>query len=506
MKKMNSIIALVLVLVMASIAMISCKPSQKNTPETDNVSETNGTVGTTLETDENGYVIDGLGKQDFGRKEITILYWQRASGDSQFEFDGDMSNTFEAQVHIRNLNVKSRLNVELKWQPHEHNEQKYVTTVRTLAGDGTLDILASYSMVPAMMMQEGLICDLLSLDYLDFNMPWWNQTLVKKNKIYNHMYFCGGDISPDMLGETFVIFANKNMAQDQKINETIQTKYGCQDLYDLVYQQKWTLDKMIQLSKDVTSSTASKGSYSTENTYGFATYCINIDSFYQGAGMFTIENAADGSLVPSDDFGSARTHSLVSSLINFFNDSSSIFDDYDPNDVNCFTSWYNGNVLFFSNTLQTIKNNYEHDMSIYILPVPKYDEDQEDYNCIPGFYHTLWSIPIASNNKSESAAVLECLASESYRTVMPTYYEKLLRVRYTESIEDFNMIDFIKGKTTVDIGRILNKNFQNKTWSTFRDTIRKRENDWMSAYKGIEDILIGGCTSTNDMIRAIEKR
>ncbi|MBQ7983184.1 MAG: hypothetical protein IJ302_06430, partial [Clostridia bacterium] len=116
-------------------------------------------------------------------------------------------------------------------------------------------------------------------------------------------------------------------------------------------------------------------------------------------------------------------------------------------------------------------------------PMPKYDEAQEDYYTVSSFPYTLYGIPVDAKDPSMSAALLECLASESYRTVSPALFEVALKVKYASDSDVSAMYDIIRTSNVFDIGRIFNDSMNGKTYSMFRSSLIDNKDGWISTYE-----------------------
>lgn len=505
--------ALAMLMLLAGLA--SCKGGKTNPADsTGNGTETEPDSGevTTDNRDENGYLLDDLGERDYGDRKIRILTWINKSYN-QFSFDsetGDHGNKFEAAVYSRNLQVERRMKVRLQWTSIEGNNsamENYISKARELSQSGDVDIFAAYSMIPATLAQDGLLSDMNVLPNVNLEQPWWNRSMLEKCSIYGKNYFGAGDLSPDMLAATYLVYANKKMVADNRIEETIANEYGADSLYDLVYSGKWTLDKMIRLSRDVAVDSADGTAAGA--TYGFSTYLINVDPFLQGAGILTVENGADGSLIPSDSFGSVDTQKLLTTLVDFFQSSAAFLGRYDEgwDNATWINTWYENRAMFLMEDFTRAKLNYEKGVYTYLLPVPKAEEAQDGYRCIPGFYCTVWSVAHGSAKDEAVGATLECLASESYRSVMPAFYEQLLRRRYADDPGEYEMIDYIKGTISFDSGRLFTSVFGGKTWSAFRNCVNGNSKDWTSYYgQNVADVMTNGCDTINRIIDIYKNR
>ena len=81
-------------------------------------------------------------------------------------------------------------------------------------------------------------------------------------------------------------------------------------------------------------------------------------------------------------------------------------------------------------------------------------------------------------------AVLEAMALESYKSVVPTYYEVALKGRYLEDSDSWRMLDMIYENVKVDAGVLYTKNL-GSIHQTPRDMIDTGKNSITSLLKAI---------------------
>ena len=476
MKSLIRGLTILLVLLMLLPSVISCKNNKGNTDVESTESDVAEDSETVIEYDDKGYQKDNLGMQDFGGKEIRILGWK----DAPFkEFDLDYKEVegtpLGQAVYNRNMKVEHRMNVSLKYNlvpGNNSNRSNYIKEVETALADRSVDGFACYSMCATSLMLQGYVLDLKTMDYLDFDAPWWSRGIIESSSLYDRVYFGTGSIAPSLLGETYVMYYNKAMA-DVYLRQELDA-LGAETLYDLVDDGRWTVDNFIRLAKTVTISGITK----TENdTYGYVTIGAGYDSWYFASNMSTLDNAEDGSLQISDDWGSSKTQELADKLLGFFSGSSA---GAAYGDVSVAASFMNGTALFRNDALSRLPNMAQTqpvgETGVGVLPMPMWDEDQNDYVSIPGFGFTLYSIARSSDRKDEIAATIECLASEGYRLTEPNLYEVLLKARSTDgegSADDRRMMDLVRDSIYIDSGRIHNDGIGGFGWKMFRSSIQE---------------------------------
>jgi hypothetical protein len=131
----------------------------------------------------------------------------------------------------------------------------------------------------------------------------------------------------------------------------------------------------------------------------------------------------------------------------------------------------NGKVIFYLGILndtlgeglhETLKEGLREMKSDFgMLPYPKLDEFQEEYVSFMHNASVMITCPVSSDIdrvNEELSAVIEALASESYRSVTIPYYETALKAAYNRDDLSSQMIDIITGQHYT-VKSTLTKNF-----------------------------------------------
>ena len=108
-------------------------------------------------------------------------------------------------IHYRNIDVETRLGLKIKSvaQPgsyEQRNEWNNTLSVSVLTNTGDFDGACFYLSYGVALAKEGIYYNLLSVTkddggYLDFEKPWWNQTLVDELSTYGSLFFAGGSLT-----------------------------------------------------------------------------------------------------------------------------------------------------------------------------------------------------------------------------------------------------------------------------------------------------------------------
>ena len=89
-----------------------------------------------------------------------------------------------------------------------------------------------------------------------------------------------------------------------------------------------------------------------------------------------------------------------------------------------------------------------------ILPMPKWDEAQEEYITMADGNHNALAIPVTVQNLEAVGTITEALSAESYKIVFPAYYDVALKVKGTRDPESIKMLDRIVESSAFDFGYI----------------------------------------------------
>ena len=236
---------------------------------------------------------------------------------------------------------------------------------------------------------------------------------------------------------------------------------------DSVHNGEWTLDKFIEYTSGMYSDLDGNQAPSLGDRYGLAVTEVHFDAFYTGADMVTIEVDQDGALVVSEDLFSQKAVDVVDTVYNLLNKSG---DSETEKGVNSFKE---GNVLFVIERASALSRHLSSvSFSFGILPIPKYDTNQESYKTCLSFPYTMYMISTAANNANAAAATIQLMAYESYKTITPALFEESMKSRYADQSDDALIFDYIREGVVIDIGRLFTKQLDNLSYSIFRGAVK----------------------------------
>ena len=470
---MKKIVSYLLLCSMLSAALTACGGSGSDAKDT---TANNPTDTTAVDTDHdaNGFLLDTIPSDtNFGGTAVNILIREDVA-NTEFFVEEQTGDIVDDALFKRNQTVEDRLGVDINFIPIAGDWAGRETmngAIRqsVMAADGEYDLCAVLSNQLATLTVEGLLTNLNTLDYLDFDKPWWARGLLDELAVDDKLYFASGDASLGLINGMMCIFYNKSMCED----------FSIPDLYEIVNNGEWTIDKVVELTKDVYQDIDSDGLKSENDRFGFATGSYNqLYGFLDSFNVQILEKDSDG--YPSKYvFSSEKATNVVQKLVSLFKDNNAFMTSHEDK-IDFINAFSENRVLFVTGEFKDTATYRDISAFDYgVIPFPKWDEDQADYRTTARATYSSFCIPITAKDPDMSAAVLECFASESYRTVSPAYFETALKVKYSRDDETAQMYDLIKSSVTFSFATSFTMAIGDPQ-NTFKAMIASLNEDWAS--------------------------
>lgn len=440
---------LVISFVLAPLSVVLAGCADKDPPPPDNTD--GNTVDSGGET-EKTEVWDDIPKDtNFDDTELTFLVWTQCIM-KEFDSEGIVGDLVGDELYDRNIRIEDQLGVKLTFIRASGSSESAGTEIRMKAeadiksGIGAYDVLAGTSrLVPAMAL-NGSVYDLNTLEHLNFDKPYYPASLTGNCEMNGKLFWLTGDISTNLLWLMYVTIYSKE----------VFTTYDLEDPYDLVRQNRWTLDKLIEMTtgcyEDNGNDIVDDGDF-----FGLTMYELNIDAFIGTAGVKVIEKNIKNELILSPDLKNQKTIDLIEKLGDYFANKDITFDtNYDS----ARRIFFEERAIFLIDSVYLIagmdkrENEDKIDFKYGIIPTPKYDDLQEDFITPISHHYTNYGILISSNNVDASAAVLERMGAENYNNVTPLVFETAMKERYASDNDASEMFDLIRSGLSIDMGRL----------------------------------------------------
>lgn len=413
------------------------------------------------ESQEQTQLTDNLPEMNFEGEAFRIAVGEYAKQD--FVAEEETGETLNDAVYRRNITVEERFGAvfDIIWETGVYNRVRQSVT----ANDDAYEICDEMYQVVIPMATEGLLIDFKTLGYTDFTKPWWDSNVERDICYGDKLFYTSGDLNTSTMGMSCIVLFNKNMFDSMSIAYP----------YQLVNDGKWSYDRFFDIVKQGISDLNGDGKIQyTDDRYGYVgwQYEIGPNLFESMGGRYVKK---DENNLPALALGNEFTYLLFDKIINLFTSDNGGWQNsvgWGP-DMDVFKA---SRALMLDSRFTLLNNFRDMEDDFGILPHPKLDDEQSEYYQLISNVGNLNCIPITNSRLEMTSIILEALAFESYRSVMPQYFEVLLQVKYTRDNESADMLSIVKKSTRFD----LSLNTVNS--STILNMISRGENNFASQY------------------------
>ncbi len=466
-------------LLLLGVLLASCGGGE--TPAADNTDTAAVGSDTAAVTEADAY---GYPELDCGGEALRVLN-SSDTWNTYYYLDHEQTTgeSLDDVIYARNRSIEERFNMVLQ----VNNEQdidaaaKYLSTV-IMSGDDLYDV--SYiraDTLPSLLTGE-MLYDLQTVDGFRFEEPWWDDAVVKGGQIGDDkaLFFASNYFSLYGFEATVCTYFNEQMFTDRDLEFP----------YQLVRDGKWTLERMyeyVQAGVNLNGDSDFAWQEGANSIYGIATWSNGYHALLNGAGAYYANMDDSGS--PIISVQDEHFINVLDNLTeNLFANPGYILSGSNMTSGNHSTVFLTGRCMF---TVAQVKSaNMFRDMedSFGMLPMPKYDEAQEDYSCYISSTQLLMSLPVTNSNPERTAIIMDALSYESYRDVLPVYYEIKLSQKGLRNDDSIEMLDIVRANRYTNFGEIFGwtNQLQSKLYSKMLQGSGNYSSDIASALKGIE--------------------
>lgn len=430
---------------------------------------------------------------DFGGATVTVLHrGGDASTTLEVVAEEYTADIVASAIYNRNVLVEDRLKINIESITAADNIDQginVVNQVRTAvqADSDDFNVFANHMSQTTPLILEGSLMNIYNEQYLDWEQPWWNQSFTEQIMLDNKLYFAVGELSQTMIRGSYAMFVNKDL---------FETVFHDEDIYQVVNEGKWTLDKLKDYSAAMYNDSNGDLTKDADDIFGFTLYAgpksdVH-DAFTGSCDIDLVVKNADGVLELA--VTNERTYTFLEELKELY------YSDYytyvTANDNDAHTKFINNTTLFTADRLEVTEKLRDMEADYGIIPVPKLNEDQADYS---GFTHngfSVFCVPITANDRSLVSAFLEAMCAESYRSVTPAYYEVALKQKYARDEVVSQMLDMITSNIRFDFGFIysaslndLIKVFRNLVGDEYSNPASQLKSTQKSTAKLLENLV-----------------
>lgn len=461
--------ALALALLMAAVAFASCNndANESSAPSSNSDAVVSTSDDSGSEPEVSVGPLDHLVDR-YTDKEVTFLVNTQtdvSNGYRSIEIcpnDEDQKYTYmNDAVERRNRMIEEQLGIKISEIRTTTMTSDITNAINT--GSQEFQVVCPWMTDAGPLVASGCFYDLRDYDdVIRFDQPYWDNNANESLSINKKLYFTTGDFSLLSMDVTHCMIFNRDVVAEN----------GLENPYDLVADGKWTLDKMMELSRAVTSDSDGEPGYSYKDNIGLHVNANYSNSFFIGSGENFIRK--DSNDIPYLVIYNERATEVVSKITSVFSSEASLYiEGYNSQAQqdgfnNCYAAardaLANKRALFVTITLSDIISlSNAYDCNFGLLVTPKFNEEQDTYHSyISVICATCVAIPLSNEDPETAALAIEALNAASTETTKKDYYERVLKAQKLKDEEGEQMLDFIFNNRVYDLGAIYN-------WGGIRD-------------------------------------
>lgn len=356
------------------------------------------------------------------------------------ETDGDaVSNA----VYLRNKSLEEKYGVILELIKSENQNADTTGIPLIQAGEDAYDLVAPHGARCINYAMNDCCLDWYDLPYLNLSYDWWAQGARDSFTFRNTLLFMTGDLSHLSTAASYVIVFNKDILRNNEIEYP----------YEEVKEGTWTFERMTEIAKTCAQDMDSDGVCSLDSSSDILGYVT-----YPWGGTYCTLFASGTHILSRDEndmpIVTLASETSFDALTKFFALATSDIAHLDSADGNpkVNPAVIANRVVFHDTNLITVASQFrKSDLNYGIVPFPKTAQVDTYASHVAGAVN-VYLIPKTVTDRARTALVLEYLAQEGNRLVIPEYYESVVTGKSMRDAESYEMLPIIAASRLYDFG------------------------------------------------------
>ncbi len=464
-------LSLILSALMLASSAVSCSESkvQETSPEDTSAPVSGetaaGTADPLAEENENTKIqpdlpdvtFDGYTFRMIG-KGTSLVHWQSKDLTAE-EITGEPIND---AVYNRNALVSERFDVNFKeFVVANLSAQQSEVAMSCQAGTDEYDMAAFQPEgAVASLISNGYVMNLHDIPYMDLTRPWYDQSCIEQMSVGGRLYCVMGSMLTMDDDATGAIFFNKQLADMN----------GLPDLYEMVDNGTWTIDKLTEFADLAKRDANGDGEMTAmEDVWGTISEYVTTFALISGSGKTMItKDDADLPVNTSSDEAYVSMYEKVLKIQNNYDMTMYAENQTGFADVwaDCIDATFQSDrALFNICWLNRASLFREMETDFGIVPMPKANEEQTGYySFVQLACANSIAVPTTGRDFERTGVILEALSAESMYGLTEAYYEKTLKSKGSRDEESAAMLDLIFASRVFDLGFMYN-------WGTISSSV-----------------------------------
>ena len=385
--------------------------------------------------------------EDFGGYEFTFYNADEQFGcNIRLDIEEQTGEPLEDAIYKRNRRIEERFNCKITeyqadgktaWATSQSNMCKEIAQM-VMAGDNDFDAAYLPVYFNPSVVTEGYLTDLKTISELKLGEAWWDNVFNDEIEINGSLYTAASPLNFMTLDLAWVMLFNQDMMDDRSLEYP----------YQLVRDGKWTLDALNSYLTGVASLNGDESfTWKSDGNavYGIANHRSSTDAF-----LFSAENRLMSRNGDNFKFtaGTERMYSTIDKLIPILDSNSGNTYTHNGADFKAKEGYMYAfsvdRALFLTCELKSSLQLRSMESTFGLLPLPKYDEEQENYIAYVNPIACLLTIPVTNKETHRTGVLIDAMTYESYKDVLPVYYNVSVEHKGLRNDESIEMLDIVR--------------------------------------------------------------
>ena len=419
-----------------------------------------------------------LGRNDAGNS-VTEIFREESSSDP-----------LEDAVYRRNLGLSEICKVNYVARLVGSNDIVDTISTDIKSGSGEYDIAFPEMRQAGSMATQNMLSDFHSLTHVDLDADWWDQGTLAMS-IAGKTLWMNSDVNFMAHDVTFLTMFSKVMAEQQNL----------ENLYEIVENQEWTMDVFSSYVKKVSSDADGNGKYDENDNYGLiGTSSLGYATFYASELRFAACDADGEPYLAMTNSDLIKASDLLDKLLDLLYTGHSTYIVAPGKEQVAKEMFSKNQGLFYVECAGYIVGLRDMSDDFGVLPMPKYDQAQKNYSTFTSVVGSTMVVPQGAKNFEDMSKVIETMAILSGKSVIPTYYDLVLKRKTVRDEESAGMLDIIFSNRIYDLANYYEKlglmylfqgavDQKNTSFSSkYSSAVKKAEKELVRIVNRIEDI------------------
>ena len=476
MKRIFSLVIAFLLLLTACSGMVS--------EETTTVQGTETVAQTESETTREE-IPDNLPERDFAGKAFRVISMADKTYETTVdEYTGTAEND---ALYDRNLRIIERFNCTIEAISSSDPVASAINTAT--AGTNDYEIVSMVNFQSGQAITSKSFLNWYDIPFVNLEMPWYVKFINESGTIHGKAFTVTGDMSLTSLTFTVGMFFNQKVCGDYG--------YTAEDLYEMVDSNTWTIDSFLQIIDNIYVDVNGDGEDDINDLYGYGgSMYDDIDIWLPAFDHAVTGRDENGNLTLTLD--NEKTIAITEKLIRLIHETqgSNVKGTWEAQ------KFFAADLLAFApirfydcfGTLREMESEYS------ILPVPKWDEAQQEYrSTLTDEFSAYGMIKSVPEEDYEFVGILfEAMNAESYKTVYPVYYDIALKGKYSTDPKTAEIMDKIVSSRSFDVGFTFGARVLDHVPYYVRDLVKQKSTDMASLLAKKENVIEKGLREINE--------